>query len=78
MEQQFRPEIQHLRRPAFSQLGFVLSEVGNTFGRSKNDTYNAELASSLAAAVWTVDWMLYAMTMVSLVWPGSNFLQDTI
>jgi hypothetical protein len=49
-----------------SKIDFVLSEIGNTIGSSGNHTADLELAASLGAAVWTVDWMLYAMTMVRI------------
>ncbi|KAH8883281.1 hypothetical protein GQ53DRAFT_830706 [Thozetella sp. PMI_491] len=61
MQNEFQRELNAL--PSMSEIDFVLSEVGNTLGSSGNHTADLELAAGLGATVWTVDWMLYAMSM---------------
>jgi hypothetical protein len=47
-------------------LDFVLDEVGCALGDAKGTTTpNYPLCASLGGAVWTVDWLLYAMSIVS-------------
>src|SRR3569833_1016097 len=61
----FHPEIQYLRNQARKYgLDFVLSEVGNTIGSTGSSSGDLELAASLGAAVWTVDMMLNATSIV--------------
>ena len=44
----------------------MLSEVANALGSSGSESNDTDLSASLASAVWTVDWMLYAMSIVRI------------
>ena len=61
----FQPSISYLSSSNFSSIPFVLGEVGsslnsNTVGSAYN---NFTLEAVLTSALWTVDWMLYAMSI---------------
>lgn len=47
-------------------LDFIIDEVGNAL-IDGTDEQKRIMSRSLASAVWTVDWMLYAMSVVCLV-----------
>lgn len=51
----------------YKSLGadFTIDEVGNAAVKGTDEQIRI-LSKSLGSAVWTVDWMLYAMSAVSL------------
>jgi hypothetical protein len=61
----FQDSIQTLKKN--KNITFILSEVGSSIG-NRNDKRGPDLhlSGSLGSSVWTVDWMLYTMTIVRL------------
>ena len=58
----FLDSVEYIRKNN-NELKFIVSEVGNAI--VKGDTRpSPQLSGSLGTSVWTVDWMLYSMTMV--------------
>jgi hypothetical protein len=44
---------------------YIISEFGSTIGGASGPDY--QLSASLGGAIWCVDWMLYAMTLVKFL-----------
>lgn len=57
--EKFAAAISFLKKPENKNVPFIIGEVGSGFGGGKK---HVVLEQSLLTAVWTVDWMLHAMT----------------
>lgn len=61
----FTPSITYLQSSNYSSVPFVLGEVGSSLNSNKVGApyNNFTLEAVLTSALWTVDWMLYAMSI---------------
>ncbi|KAF2095112.1 hypothetical protein NA57DRAFT_79600 [Rhizodiscina lignyota] len=56
----FHRPVNYLRKNLTQPIPFILGEVGSALGNGHKDY---TLQASLGSAIWTVDWMLYAMSI---------------
>jgi hypothetical protein len=65
LNERFKAAITHLRNN-HPEIDFVLGEVGPFLGTMDNRTNNTEFVASLGTTMWTIDWMLYSMSIVGI------------
>lgn len=73
-DRRFKDRIQYMKR-AHPDIPFVIGEAAASLGNNSGIP-DYDLAASLGTALWTIDWILYTMTLVCSPSPLLKYSDD--